>query len=153
MNFFSFVMVAAMGWAESPARISTVSKDLGRVDQIYLAPGLVSVVDMPSPVLEARVGDPKSLKVSISSVSANEVTLILGNSQASATNLIVRTDRRTFVFDVIPSKTNHQDYVKIRGTFSGYGRQGSSDTVIRVIGPQKPTPAGVVVEQVSLGGS
>lgn len=152
MSFFKVLLLASLVWAE-PARISKINKSLNEVDRIYLAPGLVSVIEMPSPILEVRVGDPRSVRVMLSTVSPKEMTLSLGHSGASATNLIVRTDRRAFVFDLLPSKTNHQDLVKVRGGFATATVDSDALVAKTSLSVERKTSAEHTVESVRLGGS
>ncbi|GEM_PF-3308057 len=112
MWFFSLLLPLA--FADVP-RLSISQSDLSQVSKIYLAPGLVSLVEFPQNIIEVRVGSPHLVKALISQVSPKELTLYLNGQAHFASNLIVRSEKRIFVFDVIPSKTNHQDYIKIRG--------------------------------------
>lgn len=105
----------------STMRISTKSKDLSSVEKVYISPGLVSLIEFPNNIIEVRVGSPETLKVAISQVSPKELTVFLSTSAAAASNLIVRSDRKIYVFDIIPSRSNHQDYIKISGTINSPG--------------------------------
>lgn len=117
LNFsFILLMVPVISYA-SPDRLSLKQKDLSQVDKVYISPGLVSVIEFPRNIIEVRIGTPETLKVSISQVSPKEITVYFSTSSAVASNLIVRSDRKIYVFDVVPSKVNHQDYIKINGTF------------------------------------
>lgn len=122
----------ALAFGASPQRLSTVSKDLSTSEKIYLKPGLAAVIEFPKPIIEVRIGNPANLKTSISTVSPKELTLFLESARAGATNLIVRSDRKIYVFDVIPSFSDHQDFIKIRG---GYGAPGyTSESKILAFG-------------------
>lgn len=101
----------------APERISAFRKNLSKAEKILISPGLVTLLEFPNAITEVRVGSPESLKVQISKVSPKELTVYLSSSDSRPTNLIVRADRRVFVFDVIPSKNSHQDYVKVRSSF------------------------------------
>lgn len=109
----------------APERISSIYKDLGRVEKIYLYPGLISVIEFPQDLLEVRVGNPKSVKVEISQVSPRELTLFLLGSAVNPTNLIVRSNQKLYVFDIIPSKVSHQDYVQIKNFYGAPGKERS----------------------------
>ena len=114
--FYKFLL-PLVAFSAAP-RISTTISDTSKVAKVFLSAGLVSVFEFPAGITEVRVGDPKSVKVLISQVSPKELTVLLASSAARASNLIVRADKKIYVFDLIPSKSTHQDYVKIR---SGYG--------------------------------
>lgn len=98
-------------------RISSVHKSLNRVDLISISPGLVTILEFPKPIIEVRVGNSEILSTSISTVSSKELTLSL-NRLNVATNLVVKSGNRFFVFDVVSNTSHHQDYVKVS---SGYG--------------------------------
>lgn len=114
MWYFSFFIHSAFAQTE---RISTISHNLAKVDKIYVAAGLVSVLEFPQNIIEVRVGDLSSVKVAISQVSPKEMTVYLSSSASKATNIIVRAEKKVYVFDIVPSISNHQDYVRIRGSF------------------------------------
>ena len=86
--------------------------------KIYLKYGLVSVVDFPKDIVEVRIGNPNIVKAIISNVSGKEITLYYKVASSAATNLIVKSGKDTYVLDILPSKTNHQDFVQIRGATS-----------------------------------
>lgn len=110
-----------------PSRISQTLLDLGGVHRIYLSPALVSVVQLPYPITETKVGDSEDLQVQLSKSAPEELTLTLRRGSANPTNVIVRCGSRIFVFDVIPSKAIHQDFVKITGTFGYPNWQNNED--------------------------
>lgn len=122
MWFYNLLFLTAFAQTD---RISTVSHDLANVDKIYVAAGLVSVLEFPQNIIEVRVGDLSSVKAVISQVSPKELTIYLSSSESKATNIIVRAEKKVYVFDIVPSNSSHQDYVKIRGTFGSPSFKGS----------------------------
>lgn len=114
MWFFSLLLPLAFA---DVGRLTSAQADLSKVDKIYLSPGLVSLIEFPQNIIEVRVGNPRSVKALISQVSPKELTIYLASGTSATSNLIVRAEKRVFVFDVVPSKDNHQDYIKIRGAF------------------------------------
>ncbi len=118
---FSFVTTAAVLFATLPSgaaeRLSQMNKDLSISEKVYVAAGLVTLIEFPQGITEVRVGNPQALKILISSVSPKELTIYLTQNAVPPTNLIVRAERRVYVFDIIPSRNTHQDYVKVRSAF------------------------------------
>ncbi len=104
-------------------RISSINKNLGEVRKIYLHAGLVSTLEFKQSVIGVKVGNIDSIKAEISPSNPKEVTLRLKHQSAEPTNMIVRVDRHVYVFDLIPSKASHQDYVKIEGSFGAPTRE------------------------------
>lgn len=114
MLFFNLIISTAFAQTE---RVSSINHNLSAVDKIYVTAGLASVVEFPKNIIEVRVGDSQSVKALISQVSPKELTVYLSSTASKASNLIVRADKKVYVFDIVPSTTNHQDYVKIKGSF------------------------------------
>lgn len=112
-----YKMLIAFALADTP-RIESKHIDLSSASKVYLKPGLVSVFEFPQNVIEVRVGNPNELKVLVSQVSPRELTVYFKNSRVLPSNIIVRSDKKVYVFDVIPSTSRHQDFIKIRGGFS-----------------------------------
>lgn len=110
---------------QGPKRIESTFQNIGESSKIQLRPGLISVIEFPYPISEVRVGNPNSVKALISQISPKELTLYFKSTNAVPTNLIVRSDRKVFVFDLIPSKTTHQDFIKIRGSVGSIGNSNN----------------------------
>lgn len=108
-------------------RIESRIQHLNSTSAIYIKFGLISVVEFPQSIIEARIGNPNVLKAVISQASPRELTLYYKVSSLSPTNLIVKSDKKIYVLDIIPSKTNHQDFVKIT---SGVGTYNSSNNLM-----------------------
>ncbi len=98
-------------------RISSTQVNLAKSEKVMISPGLVSVIEFPQNIIEVRVGNLKSVKAIISQNSPKELTVYLSSSASIPTNIIVRAEKRIFVFDIVPSRTNHQDYIKVKGAF------------------------------------
>lgn len=105
--------------AQKIRRISSVYKDLSSTQKVYLHAGLISVIEFPQNILEIRVGNTKTIKVDPSQISPKEITVQLLNEKSKPTNLIVKSEKKFYIFDIIPSSGTHQDYIKIRGAYGG----------------------------------
>ena len=99
-------------------RLVSTTLDLSKPYKIYLTYDLVSSVKFPLPITEAKVGNADAVKVLISKTLSSELSLKLTTHLSTPTNLIVRCSKKVFVIDIIPSKSIHQDYIKITGSFS-----------------------------------
>lgn len=102
-------------------RIQSMRFDKSQVQRIYLAPGLGSIVLFPCGLQEVFIGRGEDLKAQISPNDKKTLFLNLKLNSSLPTNVIVKCspEKSIFVFDVIPSRTRHQDLVEIR---SSYGR-------------------------------
>lgn len=116
-------------------RISSTTKNMGKVEKIFLSEGLISVLDFPEAVAEVKIGNEKNFRIITSEKFPNELTLFLAKGTTGVfTNLIVRTGRGVYVFDLVSHRYNHQDYLKILGTYGRPISKQSSDEklVVRV---------------------
>ena len=102
-----------------PKRISSKLVDLGKVHPIYMVAGMATLIELPNPVTGIRTGNPDAIQYFRPDKPENEVTVILRNESAKATNLILRSGKKKYVFDLIPSKTIHQDTIEVVGDFGG----------------------------------
>jgi len=134
--FYSLILSISL--ADVP-RLSSHNADLSSVDKIFLSPGLVTLLEFPQNIIEVRVGNPKSIKALISTVSPKELTLFLSSSMSIPSNLIVRSEKRIFVFDIVPSKTTHQDYYKISGAYGSPSYDPNKQHLISS-SPLSPSP-------------
>lgn len=114
-----FVLPSSPAFAAAP--ISRTNVDLGKSTELKIGPGRISVLKLPEAIAEAKVGAPNRLKALLSSSDPQELTLFWIEPQAYRTNLIIRTTKRTFVFDVVPVSTGHQDLFEVRGAHGAPG--------------------------------
>jgi len=117
--FLLWVIGGAGVSLSAPRRISSAVVDLGRVTPIYMVAGLATMIEIPGPVTGIRIGNPDSVSYFRPERPENEVTLVLKSTDSPPTNLIIRSGKRKYIFDLVPSKTLHQDAVEIIGAFGG----------------------------------
>lgn len=115
----SLLIYPAPALPDLPKRISGQMVDLGEVHRIYMVPGMATVLEIPGAVTGIRIGNPDLVEYYKPEKPDNEVTLVLKKSGSEPTNLIVRSGKRKFVFDIVPSKKTHQDSVEIVGAYGG----------------------------------
>lgn len=149
MLFFSIFFIFAQAQSN---RIESNFHNVGAPSKLFLKPGLISVIEFPQQISEVRIGNPNSVKTLISQISPKELTVFFKSANAVPTNLIVRSDRKVFVFDLIPSKSTHQDYVKIRGSVGVIGNsitfQPIQSSEISLRGPKmKKSPSKGILEE------
>lgn len=117
ISMFEFSALASVD------RIQAMRFDRSAVKEIYLAPGMGSMIQFPCALLEVFVGRNQDLKVQISPNEKKTLFLNLKLNASLPTNVIARCEgeRNSYVFDVVPSRTKHQDVVEIRSSFGGPG--------------------------------
>lgn len=107
---FSLFLIS---YAFGVERITEKTASRDKVMKIYLSPGRSSILEYPCHITKAVSGAGEDIELVVGSSQANEIDIWLKSSRSQPTNLIVRCQERVFVSDIIPSKINHQDYVKI----------------------------------------
>jgi len=119
-KIFSLVLVIlSSNIMASPKRISGQIKDLGQVSAIYMVPGMATLIEIPGPITGIRLGNPGAVQYFTPEKPDNEVTLVLHNSEAKPTNLIIRSGKKKYVFDIVPSRSIHQDTVEVVASYGG----------------------------------
>jgi hypothetical protein len=129
-----------MAYAAEMAPIEAINMDLSLAQKVSISPGRVSVLRLPEAIAEAKVGSPSHLKAVLSTTDQNEVTLFWVAPIPHSTNLIVRTTKRVFVFEILPTLNRHQDYLKVRGAFGGPRTVSTSQSNVitqATLGPRK----------------
>ena len=96
-------------------RVSRLTFDSSEIKKIFLTPGLVSTIEFPAQVMEVKLGNPADIKVTVGKVNPREITIILNGKTPFGSNMFVRCENKVFLFDVIPSSTQHQDYIQVSG--------------------------------------
>ena len=109
----------AYGSDEIPNRISAKMVDLGKVQKICMVAGMATLIEVPEEIEGIRLGNAGTLTYFKPENPKNEVTLVLKGSKVLPTNLILRTKKRKYVFDIVPSKRTHQDTIEIIGDYGG----------------------------------
>ena len=108
-----------------PRRISSQIMDLGKAYPIYMVAGMATLIILPGPTTGIRTGNPESIQYFRPDKPENEVTVVLQNQNAKPTNLILRSGKKIYVFDVVPSKNIHQDVLEVVGDFGGAQSQSN----------------------------
>jgi hypothetical protein len=126
-----FAVSGTYAWSyDAPERISGKVLDLGKVHKIYMVLGMATLVEIPSKVTGIRIGNPDHFQYFRPETPENEVTLVVKDPEAKPTNLIIRSNEKKYVFDLVPSKFIHQDTIEVMGS---YGGASFKDDSIRVL--------------------
>ena len=83
-----------------------------KATRIYLYPARISLLELPCTITKALQGSPNDIKLEIDT-NSKELILLLKKWHSQASNLILKCDDKLFLFNLIPSKNKHYDYVKV----------------------------------------
>lgn len=128
-NFILLLIFPLSAYSET-SRISSKIMDLGSVGRIYMVPGLATLIELPEAVTGVRLGNPDLVQYYKPNSPNNEVTLVLKSELKTPTNLIIRSGRKKYVFDIIPSKNIHQDLIEV---ISSVGSPSLDDSKLEIL--------------------
>ncbi len=116
----SFLLVVLLGNVSvALERIDEVAVDLKKTFPIYIHPGRTTTLDLPCSISYAIPGPNGDVKVEIGPDRDSSLLIWLTSRASAPTNLTVRCEDRVIVFDIIPSRASHQDYLKIKSISNG----------------------------------
>ena len=110
-------------------RIGEISYNGSTVPTVMIRPGLAAVIEFPKPIFEVHFGNTKNFKSVISGVYPKQLTIFVTDANSAPTNLIVKCEKRTFVLDILPSKTEHQDFTRVLGAPANFLNAADSKLV------------------------
>ena len=82
-------------------------------ETLFLFPGRVSLLSLPCPITKAIAGSPNDIKTEIDKFNPNEAHILLRKWRSEPSNLILKCQDKVFVFNLIPTRKSHYDYVKV----------------------------------------
>jgi heme-binding NEAT domain protein len=83
---------------------------------------MVTIIEVPGPVTGVRSGSER-IRYVIHKAPENEVSLYLNGAEAP-TNLIIRSNKKKFIFDIIPNHKIHQDALEVLGDYGAPALDG-----------------------------
>lgn len=119
------------GKAES-VRFAFVEEN--RPEKVYLFPGRASLLNLPCSVTKALIGSPEDIKAEVDKINQRDAHILLKKWKSEPSNLILKCHNKVFLFNLIPAKTAHYDYVKVLGHIS------SKPLKVKSALPNTPSP-------------
>ena len=86
-----------------------------KLKTLFLFPGRVSLLTLPCPITKALLGSAEDIKAEVDKHNKREVHILLRKWQSKPSNLILKCRNKVFLFNLIPSKNTHYDYVRVLG--------------------------------------
>ena len=84
-----------------------------KTETLFLFPGRISLLTLPCSITKALVGSPNDIKAEIDKLNSKEAHILLKKWRSEPSNLILKCGDRVFLFNLIPSKISHYDYIKV----------------------------------------
>ena len=96
-----------------PQGVKFILSSEKEAETLFLFPGRVSLLSLPCPITKALTGSPGDIKAEIDRFSPKDVHILLKKWRSKPSNLILKCSNRVFLFDLIPDKQSHYDYIKV----------------------------------------
>ena len=120
--FFSVVLISQIGFGKVK-RISEKEVDLSKPHPIYMTAGRATLLDFPCDITPTILGLTNDITATIGPDNKNTMTLWVNSDGSQPTNMIVKCNDEVFVFDILPNRSNHQDYINIVDYYDGRFRK------------------------------
>ena len=111
--FFLSILFLIPSLGHSVDRITDAKIDRKKPFPIYIQAGRVTTIDMPCSISYALPGSHGDVQTEIGPDKDSTLIVWLTSARSSATSVTVRCSNRIVVFDIIPSRSNHQDYINV----------------------------------------
>ncbi len=115
LNNFIYVILLLIGdISKSGAEdVKFVFSKEKKLETVFLFPGRVSLFNLPCSVTKALIGSPNDIKVEVDKLNPKDTHVLLKKWRAQPSNLILKCNETVFLFNLIPSKSSHSDYVRV----------------------------------------
>lgn len=116
---FIIIFCSLYSYSQEVKRIKSISFNKSKVEKIYIAAGLTTLVSFNCDINEMISGNDEQVTLKPLNTNKRQMIITLAKNAAQPTNIFVRCGQKIdpFIFDVVPSKKNHQDYLKINMSF------------------------------------
>lgn len=117
--FFIIITLCFVLNAQSVKRIKSISFNKAKVERIYIAAGMTSLVTFNCDINEMISGNDEQVSLKPLITNKKQMIITLAKNAAQPTNIFIKCGQRIdpYIFDIVPSKTNHQDYLKINMSY------------------------------------
>ena len=85
----------------------------GKPETLFLFPGRASLLSLPCSITKALVGSPNDIKAEVDKINPQDVHILLRKWASQPSNLILKCSESVFLFNLIPAKKSHYDYVRV----------------------------------------
>lgn len=144
--FTFFSLTSPSSFALAPKRIQSIFLNRGEAYKINVVPGLATVIKLPCFGADAISGDESQVTVRFSPTTKKELQINMKSTFSRATNLIVRCEGQSthLVFDLVPSRSVHQDILEVRQAFGNAAFEGEQ-AEIKSIKPESDKVQKIVI--------
>ena len=96
-----------------PESVKFILSSEKKPETLFLFPGRVSLLNLPCAITKAIIGSPNDIKAEIDKLSPADAHILLKKWSSKPSNLILKCSDQVFLFNLIPSRNSHYDYIKV----------------------------------------
>lgn len=147
----TILIFTSNSWSSGVKRIKSIAFNKGKVEKIFIAQGMSTLVTFNCDINEMVSGNDQQITLKGLMTNKKQMIITLAQDAAQATNIFVKCGQKIdpYIFDVVPSKVNHQDYLKINVSYGEPQEEKDSNETLNkmpkkrkavTIEVQKPEP-------------
>ena len=85
----------------------------GKLETLFLFPGRASLLSLPCSITKALAGSPNDIKAEVDKINPRDVHILLRKWTSQPSNLILKCSESVFLFNLIPARKSHYDYIRV----------------------------------------
>ena len=131
--------------AQNVKRIKSIAFNKAKVEKIFIAQGLSTLVTFNCDINEMISGNKQQVTLEGLQTNKKQMKITLAQGAAQPTNIFVKCGQKVdpYIFDIVPSRVNHQDYLKINVSYGEPEEEKDNNEALSKI-PKKRKP--IIVE-------
>jgi hypothetical protein len=147
---YSLILITSNSWAEVK-RIKAIAFNKGKVQKIFVAGGMSSLVTFNCDINEMITGNSEQVTLKPLITNKKQMIITLAQEASQPTNIFVKCGQKIdpYIFDVIPSRSNHQDYLKINLSYGEPTTENDEAEALNKV-PKKKNPRSIEVKPLEL---
>lgn len=146
----ALVLITSNTWAEVK-RIKAIAFNKGKVQKIFVAGGMSSLITFNCDINEMITGNSEQVTLKPLITNKKQMIITLAQEASQPTNIFVKCGQKIdpYIFDVIPSRTNHQDYLKINLSYGEPTSENDETEALNKI-PKRKKPTTIEIKPLEL---
>lgn len=142
------LLISRVSYADNVKRIKSIAFNKAKVEKIYIAQGLSTLVTFNCDINEMISGNRQQVTLEGLQTNKKQMKITLAQGAAQPTNIFVKCGQKIdpYIFDIVPSRINHQDYLKINVSYGEPEEEKENNEVLNKI-PKKKKPISIEVKK------
>lgn len=142
------LLISSVPSAQNVKRIKSIAFNKAKVEKIFIAQGLSTLVTFNCDINEMISGNKQQVTLEGLMTNKKQMKITLAQGAAQPTNIFVKCGQKVdpYIFDIVPSRINHQDYLKINVSYGEPEEEKDNNEALSKI-PKKKKPISIEVKK------